>query len=55
MNGFTIDFLGIYDRVENLLAQVILLIITIVSVVMHMQNNKKIKAELNQKNKRERR
>lgn len=55
MNGFTIDFLGIYDRVENFLAQVILLIITIVSVVMHMQNNKKIKAELNQKNKRERR
>lgn len=52
MNGFNIDFLGIYDRVENLLAQVILLIITVISVVMHMQNSKKIKAELDNKNKK---
>lgn len=52
MNGFNIDFLGIYDRVENLLAQFILLIITVISVVMHMQNSKKIKAELDNKNKK---
>lgn len=52
MNGFNVDFLGIYDRVENLLAQVILLIITVISVVMHMQNSKKIKAELDNKNKK---
>ena len=52
MKGFNIDFLGIYDRVENLLAQVILLIITVISVVMHMQNSKKIKAELDNKNKK---
>ena len=52
MNGFTIDFLGIYDRVENLAAQFIILIITVISVVMHTQNTKKIKAELEQKNKK---
>jgi len=52
MNGFTIDFLGIYDRVENLAAQFIILIITIISIVMHTQNSKKIKAELEQKNKK---
>ena len=51
MNGFNIDFLGIYDRVENLGAQFIILIITIISIVIHMQNSKKIKAELEQKNK----
>ena len=51
MNGFNIDFLGIYDRVENLAAQFIILIITIISIVIHMQNSKKIKAELEQKNK----
>ena len=49
MNGFTIELLGIYDRVETLIPQVILLIIAIISFVLHMQNNNKKRAELEKK------
>ena len=46
MNGFTIDILGIYDRVETLLAQVILIVITIVTVIVQIKRNKIKRAEL---------
>ena len=46
MNGFTVDVLGIYDRVETLLPQVILLIITIVTVIVQLRRNKIKRAEL---------
>ena len=49
MNGFTIELLGIYDRVETLIPQVILLIIAIISFVLHMQSNNKKRAELEKK------
>ena len=42
MNGFTIDILGIYDRVETLLPQVILIVILIVQI----KRNKIKRAEL---------
>ena len=46
MNGFTIDILGIYDRVETLLPQVILIVITIVTVIIQIKRNKIKRAEL---------
>ena len=46
MNGFTIDILGIYDRVETLLPQVILLIITIITVIVQIRRNRIKRAEL---------
>ena len=46
MNGFTIEILGIYDRVETLLAQVILIVITIVTVIVQIKRNKIKRAEL---------
>ena len=46
MNGFTIDILGIYDRVETLLAQVILIVITIVTLIVQIKRNKIKRAEL---------
>ena len=46
MNGFAIDILGIYDRVETLLPQVILLVITIVTVIVQIKRNKIKRAEL---------
>ena len=46
MNGFTIDILGIYDRVETLLPQVILIVITIVTVIVQIKRNKIKRAEL---------
>lgn len=41
MNGFSIDLLGIYDRLETLLPQIILLVITIITVIVQRNNNKK--------------
>ena len=41
MNGFSIDLLGIYDRLETLLPQIILLVITIITVIIQRNNNKK--------------
>ncbi len=46
MNGFAIDILGIYDRVETLLPQVILIVITIVTVIVQIKRNKIKRAEL---------
>lgn len=46
MNGFTIEILGIYDRVETLLPQVILMVITIVTVIVQIKRNKIKRAEL---------
>lgn len=46
MNGFTIEILGIYDRVETLLAQVILIVITIVTLIVQIKRNKIKRAEL---------
>ncbi|MDO5718453.1 MAG: FTR1 family protein [Tissierellia bacterium] len=46
MNGFSIELLGIYDRVETLLPQIILLIVIIISVIYQNKNNRKKRAEL---------
>ncbi len=46
MNGFSFELLGIYDRVETLVPQVIVLILMIVSLVVHSNNNKKMRAKL---------
>ena len=49
MNGFTFDSLGIYDRFETLIPQVVLLVITVITYRYQMQNNKKKRAELEKK------
>ncbi len=49
MNGFQFDLLGIYDRVETLIPQVMVLVITFISIILHQKNNKKIRAELEKK------
>ncbi len=46
MNGFTIELLGVYDRVETLIPQIVLLIVTIISVIYQNKNNRKKRAEL---------
>lgn len=46
MHGFSFDFLGIYDRYETLIPQVILFIITIYTVILSNKNNKKKRQEL---------
>ncbi len=46
MNGWSAEAIGIYDRYENLIPQIILLIVTIVSVIYQYNRNKKIRAEL---------
>ncbi|EFI41956.1 FTR1 family protein [Peptoniphilus sp. oral taxon 386] len=46
MNGFTIELLGVYDRVETLVPQIILLVVTIISVIYQNKNNRKKRAEL---------
>ena len=46
MNGFSVELLGIYPRVETLVPQVIMLVLMIVSLVLHSNNNKKIRAKL---------
>ena len=48
MNGFTLDLLGIYDRLETLLPQLILIVITIITVAIQLKRDRKIKAELEQ-------
>lgn len=50
MNGFTIDLLGIYDRLETLLPQIILLVITIITVIVQLNKNKKQLEELKKAN-----
>lgn len=52
MNGFSFPLLGIYDRVETILPQLIMLIISTVSFILHQQNSKKKLAML-QKQKKE--
>lgn len=52
MNGFTVELLGIYDRVETITPQIILLLVTIVSVIWQTQNNRKMRAELESKYKK---
>ncbi|MDO4788319.1 MAG: FTR1 family protein [Johnsonella sp.] len=50
MNGFSFTLLGIYDRVETILPQLLMLIISTISFIMHQQNSKKKLAMLqNQK------
>ena len=46
MNGWSAEAIGIYDRYENLIPQIILLVVTIVSVIYQNNRNKKIRAEL---------
>ena len=46
MNGWSAEVIGIYDRYENLIPQIILLVVTIVSVIYQNNRNKKIRAEL---------
>lgn len=46
MNGFTVELFGVYDRVETLVPQVILLVITIITYAYQIQNNKKKRAAL---------
>ena len=48
MNGFTLDLLGIYDRLETLLPQLILIVITVITVAIQLKRDRKIKAELEQ-------
>ena len=45
MNGFTVDILGVYPRVETIVPQIILLIITVITVVINKRNNKKLKID----------
>ena len=46
MNGWSAEVIGIYDRYENLIPQIILLVVTIASVIYQNNRNKKIRAEL---------
>ncbi|WP_308533805.1 FTR1 family protein [uncultured Peptoniphilus sp.] len=46
MNGWSFEALGIYDRYENLIPQIILLVVTIISVICQSRRNKKIRSEL---------
>ncbi len=46
MNGWSAEAIGIYDRYENLIPQIILLVVTIVSVIYQNNRSKKIRAEL---------
>lgn len=46
MNRFSIDLLGIYDRLESLIPQLILVVITIITVIIQVNKNKKIRREL---------
>lgn len=46
MNGFTFDLLGIYDRLETLVPQIILVVITVITVIIQFKNNRKIRAKL---------
>ena len=46
MNGWSAEVIGIYDRYENLIPQIILLVVTIVSVIYQNNRSKKIRAEL---------
>lgn len=46
MGDFSFDFLGIYNRYENIIPQMILLVITIGTIIWHLQNSKKIRIKL---------
>ncbi len=45
-----LQWFGIYGRYENFIPQVILFVVTIISVVLHSKNNKKKRAELEMRN-----
>ncbi len=49
MNGFNIELLGFYDRYETLIPQVVLLLITLVTIYLQMKANKRKRAELQAK------
>lgn len=49
MNGWSFEALGIYDRYENLIPQIILLIVTIISIIYQYRRNKKIRFEMESK------
>lgn len=49
MNGFSIELLGIYDRYETLIPQIVLLLITLVTIYLQMKANKRKRAELQAK------
>lgn len=51
MNGFSLPFFGIYDRVETLTPQLILLLVIIISVIYQNSSNKKKRAELEARHK----
>lgn len=46
MNGWSFEAMGIYDRYENLIPQIILLVVTIISIIYQYRRNKKIRLEL---------
>lgn len=41
MNGFTIDLLGIYDRLETIIPQIILVVLIAITFIVQMNKNKK--------------
>ncbi len=49
MNGFNIELLGFYDRYETLIPQIVLLLITLVTIYLQMKANKRKRAELQAK------
>ena len=42
MNGFTIDLLGIYDRLETIIPQILLVVIIVITFILQMNKNKKM-------------
>lgn len=49
MDGFNVQLLGVYDRYETLIPQIILLLITLVTIYLQMKANKRKRAELQAK------
>ena len=49
MNGFNVELLGFYDRYETLMPQIVLLLITLVTIYLQMKANKRKRAELQAK------
>lgn len=49
MNGFSFELLGIYDRYETFIPQVVLLLITLASIYLQIKANKRKRAELQAK------
>ncbi len=42
MNGFTIDLLGIYDRLETIIPQILLVVLIVITFILQMNKNKKM-------------